>query len=662
MSYGTRSPQQIASRMVVLPVDTVLKVRLDRTLGSDRSRRGDRFTAIVENTALPDGTRVWGVVLGATPADRENPGTLGLDFRTLEFPGGQQVAIAGTATSLDRKSVWTDEDGRLVATSNSKKYTGKYMVYGAGVGLLLGSMLGKRGFGGIVGTVAGFLLGQQKDKNRNIVLREGLAFGVRLDREAQIRQEVARAEEPDDDGKLATAEPGGSPSIPPLPDLGPSAPGATGGETPGAAPPGDRSTATTPSRPAGPPLPGAGPATANAKSSRVRVSGGARVRLLTDPGRIPIGRPTEIEFRIEDLSESDEAVPDPTVKAWLAKLGERARRPIPVHSTGEYGAYGLEYTFETAGDYRFTVAVLTEMGDAFKMDFILPVSVPNAESEGRATGSTPEAPPVARPADPGPATPQPGAGPGVDRSTPAPPVDSGSATPAPRGRARGAARAADRARVAVTSEGFIEAEWRATDPPVTAVTFALLDAAGKTMETRRVTSAPFATRFPRPADAYFADGATHVQVSAELAGGLQAEVLVPVRKSLPRPDEGIVKPARLAALTDWNTFYREFCAAVARRDRTALKSCMVRDFLFTLDEYDGADARDAAFQQWDRPDVKGWAAIDRILRKGCRLDPQAPALMVSPPQWVTDPKYLGYRVGFARCDGLWRWVWAMHGV
>jgi hypothetical protein len=392
------------------------------------------------------------------------------------------------------------------------------------------------------------------------------------------------------------------------------------------------------------------------------VSGGTRIRLLTDAGKIPLGRPTQIEFQVEDLSESEEAVPEPTVRAWLAKVGERARRPIPVHSTGENGTYGVIYTFDSAADYRFTVVVLTEMGDAFKMDRILAVSAPDARVEGRATGSAPEAPSVGGPAGQGPDDRQPGAAPGGDRSTPARPMDEGSALPTPPARPRGAARAADRARVAVTTDGFIEAEWRATDPPVNAVTFALLDASGKTLETRRVTEAPFATRFPRPADAYLADGVTHVQVSAELAGGLQAEVLVPVRKTLPRPEDARVKPARLAAITEWSTFFQEFRAAVARRDRAALKSCMVRDFLFTLDDYAGSDPRDAAFREWDRPDVKGWDAIEGILRKGCRNDPLAPTLMVSPPQWVTDANYLGYRVGFERCDGLWRWVWAMRGV
>jgi hypothetical protein len=53
--------------------------------------------------------------------------------------------------------------------------------------------------------------------------------------------------------------------------------------------------------------------------------------------------------------------------------------------------------------------------------------------------------------------------------------------------------------------------------------------------------------------------------------------------------------------------------------------------------------------------------MDRILTKGPRQDPMVPSLMVAPPEWVTDPHYMDYRVGFERRDGVWRWVWSMKG-
>jgi hypothetical protein len=121
------------------------------------------------------------------------------------------------------------------------------------------------------------------------------------------------------------------------------------------------------------------------------------------------------------------------------------------------------------------------------------------------------------------------------------------------------------------------------------------------------------------------------------------------------------KSVPLDTISDFNTFYKEFRAAIAKRDRAALKSCMVKNFLFTLEEFEEADPRDAAFKEWDRPEVKGWEAMDRILTKGSRQDPMVPSLMVAPPEWVTDPHYVDYRVGFERRDGVWRWVWSMKG-
>src|SRR5262245_50124911 len=51
-----------------------------------------------------------------------------------------------------------------------------------------------------------------------------------------------------------------------------------------------------------------GPADGDVVGSRVRVNGDTTVSLLTDPRRIPIGRPTAIEFRIQDLSAVAERV------------------------------------------------------------------------------------------------------------------------------------------------------------------------------------------------------------------------------------------------------------------------------------------------------------------------------------------------------------------
>ena len=138
---------------------------------------------------MPKGTLVHGVVIGVTKASGDKPGKLGIDFRTLEMPDGQRIAISGTPIALDSKSVTRTSDGRLVAKSRSKSNTGKYIAYGAAGGLLIGSLLGKNVVGGLLGAGAGYLLGKNKDKkteNRNVVLKDGTKLGVRLDQRVVI--------------------------------------------------------------------------------------------------------------------------------------------------------------------------------------------------------------------------------------------------------------------------------------------------------------------------------------------------------------------------------------------------------------------------------------------------------------------------------------------
>lgn len=129
----------------------------------------------------------------------------------------------------------------------------------------------------------------------------------------------------------------------------------------------------------------------------------------------------------------------------------------------------------------------------------------------------------------------------------------------------------------------------------------------------------------------------------------------------PPPPKRPAPRVALDRISDWNLFYREFRAAIVRRDREALKECMVKNFLFTLAPVSDPDRRDAAFREWDRPEVRGWEQIERVLARGSCWDPMVPTLKVAPPEWVTNPRYVDYRLGFERREGVWRWVWTMRG-
>jgi hypothetical protein len=179
---------------VVMPAGSVLKVRLDDQIGSDRSQRGDRFMATVETEGtgydLPSGTRVEGVVTDVRKARKDQPGMVDVDFRTLQLPDGQRYRIAGAPTSLDEKTVQRTADGRLVARSSSSKNRTKFIAYGAGAGFLISTLTGGGSLkGALLGAAAGYLYGvfdKSKANGREVVLKPGTEFGVRLDQRVAL--------------------------------------------------------------------------------------------------------------------------------------------------------------------------------------------------------------------------------------------------------------------------------------------------------------------------------------------------------------------------------------------------------------------------------------------------------------------------------------------
>ena len=85
------------------------------------------------------------------------------------------------------------------------------------------------------------------------------------------------------------------------------------------------------------------------------------------------------------------------------------------------------------------------------------------------------------------------------------------------------------------------------------------------------------------------------------------------------------------------------------------------NFRYTFERTPGGDPRDEALELWDRGGDRVWASLDHVLFKGNRNDPGVPGLMVSPPAWVDDSHYIGYRAGFMKVAGNWRWIWYVNG-
>jgi hypothetical protein len=192
--YGrTTASSAYGAPEVVLPEGSVLKVRLDNGLSSDKNQAGDPFTATItsDNSGynLPAGTRVEGVVSQVQQASSDQPGTLDVQFNDLRLPDGETYRIAGAPISLDSKSVQQTSSGQLVARPEHRNDRTKFIAYGAGAGLLIGSLLGSNVKGGLAGAAAGYLYGQfhkNKGNGHEVVLKPGTEFGVRLDQRVAL--------------------------------------------------------------------------------------------------------------------------------------------------------------------------------------------------------------------------------------------------------------------------------------------------------------------------------------------------------------------------------------------------------------------------------------------------------------------------------------------
>jgi hypothetical protein len=175
---------------VVVSEGTVIPVRMDTPLSSARNRAGDRFTATVVserdgNSEFPSGTKIEGVVSGVQRAGDGQPGALDLDFRIVRLPDGQSERIEGSLISLDDKNIKRTSDGSLVV--NNRKDRTKFILYGAGAGLVLGALTKHTVEGVLLGAAAGYIYGQkQKDKEQSVsdvIVPAGTQFGMRLDRD-----------------------------------------------------------------------------------------------------------------------------------------------------------------------------------------------------------------------------------------------------------------------------------------------------------------------------------------------------------------------------------------------------------------------------------------------------------------------------------------------
>lgn len=116
----------------------------------------------------------------------------------------------------------------------------------------------------------------------------------------------------------------------------------------------------------------------------------------------------------------------------------------------------------------------------------------------------------------------------------------------------------------------------------------------------------------------------------------------------------------------WPRFFTSLRAAVRKRDRVALKEMMIPEFFYTLGHH-ATDNRDAAFDYWDQPNVRGWQALDRVLTQGTAKaaawwsSGRNTQSRIAPPAANLRPNILRGRIPWYaefefRVDGKWYWV------
>jgi len=115
VSANSAAPARVP---VVAPAGSVLRVRLDQTLDTERSRPGDRFSAVLDSPlmadgkeVLPKGTIVQGHVLSAHASGRlKGRAELALTLDSCEFSGSEVPVSTTTVVRVSgrhRKRNWT---------------------------------------------------------------------------------------------------------------------------------------------------------------------------------------------------------------------------------------------------------------------------------------------------------------------------------------------------------------------------------------------------------------------------------------------------------------------------------------------------------------------------------------------------------------------------
>lgn len=185
-----------------VPVNTVIRVRLNEELNSRSARIGDRFSTTVTEPVygggsgvdvIPVGSKVWGRVQAVNRAGRRRPGNITVGFYSVELPSGLSYAINGSLTSLQADDINADNESTVRGKGNRKR-DAVFIGGGAATGALIGAIAGG-GKGAAIGAILGGGLGtgaRVYEKESEAEVKSGTEFGVILNRSVLLPARNAR--------------------------------------------------------------------------------------------------------------------------------------------------------------------------------------------------------------------------------------------------------------------------------------------------------------------------------------------------------------------------------------------------------------------------------------------------------------------------------------
>ena len=168
----------------VLPVDSVIRLRLNEKLSSKDARVGEQFTSTVVTPVyvrgvevIPAGGVVTGSVTHVERASRKSQaGSINVTFTSVELPNGATHPISGSLAASDS----ADNEGEVKGKS-SKKRNAKFI----GRGMVVGGI-----FNGATGVVTGGVIGATRGlikKGEEAEVSPGTEFNIVLNRSLSLR-------------------------------------------------------------------------------------------------------------------------------------------------------------------------------------------------------------------------------------------------------------------------------------------------------------------------------------------------------------------------------------------------------------------------------------------------------------------------------------------